>query len=131
MFEQENPVFYNVTLAPEPLYGDIFDLLVVTGLKNTEYTDVSSLSLGFSPERKDGISCIQASPMTAGSGTFRVEVIVNCYDGRKFHIFARNDVPREETLDLFYRTCVEFDTPDYQSWRDVTDEVTYEGGFIP
>jgi len=113
---------YNIDLAPEPLKKDTFELLVERGLIDIEDEKDNYLSIGYSPVRDDGISCIQAARMDEN---YRVEIIVDGYDGQPFHIYARNDVPFEEALELFYAVCVQFLAVDYMSWEDVTHSVKY------
>ena len=113
---------YNIELQPRPVKENFFQDFIVNTIINLRDVVGEYLSIGFSPERDDNITCIQTC---RNDDNYRVEVVVNFHDEQAFHIMALDNVSLDDTIKHFKNVCVDFNGINISEWRDVSKEVNY------
>ena len=100
---------YNFDFAPTPIKENVFGILsnIILDIK---YIEDDWLCVGYTPKRKDLISCIQTCKDNNGVG-YDVEIVMNFKDDDSFSIFSFYTEDVRDVLDVFHFVCVEFKCP--------------------
>lgn len=107
---------FNIELAPVPLSMNVFQIMVVPIVNALEGWKNEWLSVGYTPERKDGISAIQVYKDVEA---YVVELVVYPKNSTEFSIFSFQTTDMDLVLDLFKYVCVYFSCPIEIGWKTV------------
>ena len=107
---------FNIELAPVPLSMNVFQIMVVPIVNALEGWKNEWLSVGYTPERKDGIGAIQVYKNVEA---YVVELVVYPKNSTEFSIFSFQTTDMDLVLDLFKYVCVYFSCPIEIGWKTV------------
>ena len=113
---------YNIEIAAKPMSENMFEYLVIGILKTLEDKLDHYLCISYEPVREDMIGCIQAN---RDGENFHVEIIQYRNDGEPYHIFARDELPFNDTILIFKEVLVHFHIVDLERWEEISETVKF------
>ncbi len=121
--ESGSRAFY-LTLGLEPMDGFTFKYVIVAMLNSIYCNENDHISVSYFPVRSDKLAVIQASRPQCEEA-FHVEVDLQTDKKDVYKLLCKKSVSLNETISLFYKVLVKFETPDTSDWYDITDLVRY------
>ena len=116
---------FNICHGLEPMHENVFVYVIEEMLSSMYYGGHDYLSVGYTPVRPDGVSCVQADMPEIGDG-FHVEIVVDdASSERGFRIFSKTDIPYREARRIFWKVLVEYSCPDLDGWEEITAIARY------
>lgn len=114
---------------PRPMHDEQFaDIeLRIRSLRTEDLADEDEFIVVDFKKKLGSILFIQAMSVESFSKC-RVEIAIE-REGKSFpKIYARNDVPVNEVVQIFRRICCSADSPNLESWEYVTEEIMLDKG---
>ena len=107
---------FSIELAPEPMRANMFAMLVPPILSLLEGKEEQWLTIGYQPERDDGISAIQ---VCKGEDDYYCELVMHLKNGREFDIYQFNTKDLSIVTNVFYYVCVCYECPFEVYWKEI------------
>lgn len=116
---------FSLTIGLEPMKGFTFKYVVVDMLNSIYAGQDSYVEISYLPPRDDKVWTVQAARPQFDE-TFNVMIVYKDDEAKRGNrIMCKKDLSLNETISIFFKVLVKYETPDTSDWENITDLVRY------